>query len=77
MKALKSNPKRKKMALFESAIKALKDINSQVDVGVLDEEKIQLINEIEDHIVNMAENILQIHSLEREIEDEKKHGIVG
>ena len=65
------------MALFESAIKALKDINSQVDVGVLDEEKIQLINEIEDHIVNMAENILQIHSLEREIEDEKKHGIVG
>ena len=64
------------MALFDSAIKALKDLNSQVDVGALDEEKVQLIHEIEGHIVNMAENILQIHTWGREIEDEKDNGIL-
>ena len=65
------------MSEFGDAIKKLKDLNQQIAVGPVDDDKTQLLNEIESHIVKIAENIAQIHALGRKIKNEENRRLFG
>ena len=65
------------MPEFASAINRLKDLNQQAAVSGLDSEKAQILKEIEGHIKKIAENIVQIHELGRQIKNEQNLRLYG
>ena len=59
------------MVDLDQEIRSLKELNMQIDKDSLNDEEINLIIGIKNHIVKIVTNIIKIHTLDSKINNEK------
>jgi hypothetical protein len=67
----------KGMIDLDQDIRSLKELNMQIDQGSLDNDEIDLIIGIKNHIVKIVTNVLKIHTLNSQINNGKVRELFG
>ena len=62
---------------LDQDIRSLKELNMQIDQGSLDNDEIDLIIGIKNHIVKIVTNVLKIHTLDSQINNGKVRELFG